>query len=79
MNPVLFFWSFRDDPDDPDAVSEYGSSSDEPEKKATFRGSELWRAPLAFADSGEASEIETKTSNLRNVILFLYHNTAKFA
>jgi hypothetical protein len=60
--PSCFFWSFRDDPEDPEAVREYGSSSDDPEKKATFRGSELCLVPLpilAADKSGVTSGAKT--------------------
>lgn len=44
---LAFCKSFLDDPDDPDAVKEYGSSSEDPDaKNATFRGSELCLFPL---------------------------------
>ena len=45
-------------------MSEYGSSSDEPEKNATLRGSELCRVPFVFDEeiSGLTSEMKMKKS-----------------
>ena len=45
--PFSPLWPLPDDPEDPEGVSEYGSSSDDPEsgRPKRLRGSELWRTP----------------------------------
>ena len=47
----LQYSTFPDDPELPEGVKEYGSSSDDPEARNLFLGSELLRtfAPLLFA------------------------------
>lgn len=50
-NNNLKFITFPDDPELPEGVREYGSSSEDPDAKNFFLGSELLRilAPLPFA------------------------------
>ena len=50
IQKILINFTLPDDPELPDGVKEYGSSSEDPDAKNLFLGSELLRifAPLPF-------------------------------